>query len=120
MAELNARRRALGQEPLAFGLGLHAGEVLYGNIGAPERLDFTVIGQAVNEASRLEVLARDLGRTVAISSTIARIVEHMGRRLEPLGTFHLRGLATEEEVYTLPEDCEDCGVDVPAEAAAVR
>ena len=41
----------------------------------------------------------------------------MGRRLEPLGTFHLRGLAAEEEVYTLPEDC---GVDLPVEATAVR
>ncbi|MEN2980229.1 adenylate/guanylate cyclase domain-containing protein [Tistrella bauzanensis] len=103
MAALNARRAERGDEALSYGLGLHAGEVLYGNIGAPDRLDFTVIGQAVNQASRLEVLARDLGQTIAISSTIADAVAMIGRPLTPLGRFQLRGLAAEEEVYTLPQ-----------------
>src|SRR6185436_19984194 len=58
----NAERKAAGKRTLDFGVALHLGEVLYGNIGAPERLDFTVVGSAVNEASRIEGMCRTLQR----------------------------------------------------------
>ena len=64
---VNHRRRAAGQPELSFGVGLHYGEVIYGNVGAPERLDFTVMGSAVNQTARLEGLTKSLGDQVLMS-----------------------------------------------------
>src|SRR5215813_4722477 len=71
MAHLDATRRAQGLPPLPFGVALHLGEILWGNIGAADRLDFTAIGPAVNLVSRLEGLCRSLGRSVLISGALA-------------------------------------------------
>ena len=71
MAHLDAVRQAQGLPPLPFGAALHLGDILWGNIGAADRLDFTAIGPAVNLVSRLEGLCRPLGRSVLISGAIA-------------------------------------------------
>ena len=71
MAHLDAVRQAQGLPPLPFGAALHLGEILWGNIGAADRLDFTAIGPAVNLVSRLEGLCRPLGRSVLISGAVA-------------------------------------------------
>lgn len=73
---------------LAFGVGLHLGEVIYGNVGAPTRLDFTVMGPAVNRAARLEALCRPLGRPIVLSAELA---EASGQACEPLGAQPLAG-----------------------------
>ncbi|HUN53511.1 MAG TPA: adenylate/guanylate cyclase domain-containing protein, partial [Candidatus Sulfotelmatobacter sp.] len=83
VATVNAERRRAGRPELRFGLALHLGEVTYGNIGAPDRLDFTVIGPAVNHASRLEKLAGSLGRPVVASASFAAAAS--GARLVSLG-----------------------------------
>ncbi|RJF74072.1 adenylate/guanylate cyclase domain-containing protein [Rhodopseudomonas palustris] len=80
-----------GWRPLRAGIALHEGEVFFGNIGAPNRLDFTVIGPAVNEASRVEALQKILGRNILITAAAAR---HISMPLEPLGAYPLRGVAT--------------------------
>src|SRR5438309_216341 len=71
MSHLDAVRQAQGLPPLRFGAALHLGEILWGNIGAADRLDFTAIGPAVNLVSRLEGLCRPLGRSVLISGAVA-------------------------------------------------
>src|SRR4029077_15290555 len=71
MAHLDAVRRAQALPPLPFGVALHLGEILWGNIGAAGRLDFTAIGPAVNLVSRLEGLCRPLSRSVLISGAVA-------------------------------------------------
>ena len=71
MARLNEERRAVGQAELGFGLALHVGDVMWGNIGAQERLDFTVIGPAVNVATRLEELSKELRRPLLVSGDFA-------------------------------------------------
>lgn len=71
MDRLNQRRIASGARPLHFGLALHVGEVMYGNIGAAGRLDFTVIGPAVNEANRMEKMCKDLELPLLASETFA-------------------------------------------------
>jgi len=81
-----------------FGLALHIGDLLYGNIGGGNRLDFTAIGPAVNLTSRLERLARDLGQTVVASGEFAR---HCPAGLEPLGSFALRGFGAPQTVFGL-------------------
>src|SRR5207245_9941997 len=73
MAHLDAVRQAQGLPPLPFGAALHLGEMLWGNIGAVDRLDFTAIGPAVNLVSRLEGLCRPLGRSVLISGVVAAV-----------------------------------------------
>ena len=94
--ERNLARRDVGEPEIRFGLALHLGEVSYGNIGAPNRLDFTVVGPAVNHASRLEKLAGELGREVVTSASFALA---SGAEMEHLGRHHLKGVRKEQEVF---------------------
>ena len=100
MNHLDATRQAQGLAPLPFGAALHLGEILWGNIGAADRLDFTAIGPAVNLVSRLEGLCRPLGRSVLISGAIAA---ETSTPLIALGEHVLRGIAAPCTVFTLPE-----------------
>ena len=97
---LNAVRQEAGKPIAAVDLALHLGEVLYGNIGAVDRLDFTVIGPAVNEVARIETLCEPLGRRVLLSAELAAVVGDR-RRLEPLGYHNLRGVRETREIYGL-------------------
>ena len=81
----NAERRAAGRQTLEFGVALHLGEVLYGNIGASERLDFTVVGSTVNEASRIEGMCRPLQRKVLVSQSFHAAAATCGGSLTSLG-----------------------------------
>jgi class 3 adenylate cyclase len=101
MAHLDAVRRAEGLPPLPFGAALHCGEILWGNIGAANRLDFTAIGPAVNLVSRLEGLCRPLGRNILVSGAVAA---ETTMPLIPLGDHPLRGIAEPCAVFALPED----------------
>ena len=101
MAHLDETRRQQGMPPLRFGAALHLGEILWGNIGAADRLDFTAIGPAVNLVSRLEGLCRPLDKTVLVSGTLAA---ESGTSLIPLGTHALRGIASPCAVFTVPEN----------------
>jgi class 3 adenylate cyclase len=100
MNHLDATRQAQGLPPLPFGAALHLGEILWGNIGAADRLDFTAIGPAVNLVSRLEGLCRPLGRSVLISGAVAA---ETSTPLLPLGEHVLRGIAAPCAVFTLPD-----------------
>jgi len=101
MAHLNEARKQQGLPPLNFGLALHLGEMLWGNVGTADRLDFTAIGPAVNLVSRLEGLCRPLGRTVLVTGTVAA---QTTTALVPLGERPLRGIAAPCAVFTLPEE----------------
>jgi adenylate cyclase len=96
---LNARRAEEGKPELKVGLGLHAGAVMYGNIGAPTRLDFTVIGPAVNLVTRIESLCPVLGRPLLASKPFA---SPCGSRLKSLGRHSLKGIEEPQEIYGLP------------------
>jgi class 3 adenylate cyclase len=100
MAHLDATRQGQGLPPLPFGAALHLGEILWGNIGAADRLDFTAIGPAVNLVSRLEGLCRPLSRSVLISGAVAA---ETTTPLVALGDHVLRGIVTPCAVYTLPD-----------------
>jgi len=86
-----------------FGLALHLGDVLYGNIGSDDRLDFTCIGPAVNLAARLEKLAGQLGRTILASEEFAK---HGGRDFAPIGQFAIAGFAAEQPVFGLRDEAD--------------
>jgi adenylate cyclase len=87
---------AVGEPPLQIVVALHAGTAIYGNIGAADRLDFTVIGPAVNLVSRVEAVAKALDLPIVVSDEFARAY---GRPLRSLGTHQLRGLATPHELF---------------------
>ncbi len=86
-----------GWRPLRAGIALHEGEVFFGNIGAPERLDFTVIGAAVNEASRVEALQKTLKRDILITEAVAR---HLDGGLDHLGEHQVRGVSAPISIYS--------------------
>lgn len=89
-----------GEAPLGTGIALHLGEVMYGNIGGRERLDFTVIGSSVNEAARVEALCKELERPLLMT---APFVEAVGDpSIVRLGAYALRGVATPHEIFTKP------------------
>ncbi|UQR65286.1 adenylate/guanylate cyclase domain-containing protein [Bradyrhizobium sp. C-145] len=98
MAALNERNNGTGRAPLNYGIGVHVGDVMYGNIGSTSRLDFTVIGPAVNMASRLEALTKQLGRTVLLSRAFAELVEREFE-LEHVGQHEVRGFSDPIELF---------------------
>jgi adenylate cyclase len=100
--ELNEKRRAQEQPVTEVYVGLHVGEVFYGNIGSVERLDFTVVGPAVNETSRIASMCRSVDRPILISSTFADALPTQERtNLVSVGRFALRGVGRAKELFTL-------------------
>src|SRR5262249_21394834 len=99
VAELNQRRAAAGTPVTDMYLGLHVGEVFYGNVGSRERLDFTVIGPAVNEVSRIAAMCRSVDQPVLISKDFADVGNIRGR-LVSVGRYALRGVSTPQELFT--------------------
>lgn len=93
VARANVQRAADGVPTIQYGVALHFGDVMYGNIGAPHRLDFTVIGTAVNQAARLEGLCSQLGVHTVASSAFA---QRCGEPLRPAGSFELKGVGQME------------------------
>lgn len=98
IADANVARQRDGKEAILHGLGLHFGDVVYGNVGSADRLDFTVIGPAVNMVSRIEALCRPLNRQVLLSEAFASVLR---RPTECLGAFELKGLPEPEKIYSL-------------------
>jgi adenylate cyclase len=99
--EMNKARSEAGVPVASVDLALHLGEVLYGNVGATDRLDFTVIGPAVNEAARIEVLCEPLGRAVLASAEFVAGIAGVDSRLESLGRHTLRGVREANEIFGL-------------------
>ncbi|WP_050931645.1 adenylate/guanylate cyclase domain-containing protein [Aestuariivita boseongensis] len=99
--DVSAQRQAAGLPATGFTSALHAGEVLYGNIGAPERLDFTVIGPAVNIAARMLEMCKALDRRILVSEAVARPALETYPRLLSLGQYGLRGVRGRQELFTL-------------------
>jgi adenylate cyclase len=100
--ELNDRRGGEGRATTSVYVGLHIGEVLYGNIGSTDRLDFTVVGPAVNETSRIASMCRSVDRPVLISSAFSEALPAYKRRdLVSVGRFALRGVGRAQDLFTL-------------------
>ncbi len=105
---VNGRRRDRGEPIIHYGLALHVGDVMYGNIGVPERLEFTVIGAAVNEAARLEGLCKTLDQSILISSAFPRCFPG---QMKSLGRHALLGVRAPQEVFTLSDGAEEVAGD---------
>ena len=103
MAALNATREARGLDALGYGVGVNFGDVMYGNIGSKTRLDFTVIGPAVNVASRLESLTKEMKPNVLFSAAFVAKAS-CGGLLRPIGTFPLRGVGQPLDVFSFEEE----------------
>lgn len=107
--ELNHERILQGRAVMNLDLVLHLGDVLYGNVGSADRLDFTVIGPAVNEASRIEALCGQYDRRLLVSETFARAASGSRERLVAIGRIALRGVRAPQEIFTLDLD-GDAGI----------
>jgi adenylate cyclase len=99
--ELNQRRSAENLPATDMYLALHFGEVFFGNVGSKERLDFTVVGPAVNEVSRIATLCRSIEQPVLFSATFAAAAGNAKSRLVSVGRYALRGVSLPQELFTL-------------------
>ena len=121
LAKLNEKRTARGQIPLKIGVGLHAGPVISGTIGSTERMEYTVIGDTVNMASRIESSTKAFGADLLISDEVGRHVENrlildyagaaeVKGKSEPIKMYKVRGTiaadGTREIIQTLYSDYE--------------
>ena len=104
VALVNERRIAANLPTTDMYLGLHVGEVLYGNIGSEERLDFTVVGPAVNEVSRIASMCRSLDQPVLVSSTFASAIGEPKRLLVSVGRYALRGVERPQSLFTVDRE----------------
>ncbi|MEE2786957.1 MAG: adenylate/guanylate cyclase domain-containing protein [Myxococcota bacterium] len=104
----NAARTAHALPTAAMGIGIHYGQMMYGNVGAPQRLDFTIIGSAVNLAARIESLCRTLHENVLISRDVAQAVSVP---VERCGAFALKGIAEPVDVFALRTTSSDAERD---------
>jgi adenylate cyclase len=98
---LGEERAAADKPVMELDIALHLGEVFYGNVGSADRLDFTVIGPAVNEASRIEALCAQHDRTLLVSEAFARAASNAADRLISIGRYGLRGVRSAQSIYTL-------------------
>jgi adenylate cyclase len=101
VAQLNERRTRSGQPITQVYVALHIGEVFYGNIGSDERLDFTVVGPAVNEVARIATMCRSVERDVLLSQAFADAMGSERVRLVSVGRYALRGVERPQELFTL-------------------
>jgi adenylate cyclase len=101
IATLNGRRAAARLPVTDTHLALHLGDLLYGNVGSPRRLDFTVLGPAVNEAARIEALCGSLEQSVIVSTAFAQASGAARSRLVSLGRYAMKGVARPQELFTL-------------------
>jgi len=105
MTALNSRRSAEGRPTTSAYVGLHVGEVFYGNIGSEDRLDFTVVGPAVNEVNRIASMCSSVDRKLLVSTAFRDGLDTAGRRyLVSTGRFALRGIGRAQDLYTLDPD----------------
>ena len=112
IAALNQRRSAEELPVTEMYLGLHVGEVFYGNVGSKDRLDFTVVGPAVNEASRIAAMCRSVDQPLLLSAAFAPAAGAERRRLVSVGRYALRGVGRPQELFTL--DPDETGAAAPA------
>ncbi|MCZ6796404.1 MAG: adenylate/guanylate cyclase domain-containing protein [Gammaproteobacteria bacterium] len=101
LKSVNQQRLQQGYPEIRFGIGLHIGQVIYGNVGAPDRLDFTVMGAAVNRTARLEELTKKVGVPLLLSTEFA---EHTEGPVRSMGEFEMRGVTQIQEVFALLPD----------------
>jgi len=100
LEELNREWQSVGRQPISIGIGLNTGEVIFGNVGSGKKVEFTVIGDAVNLASRLEGLNKQFGTSIIISeSTRSRLGD--AAVVRPLGGVQVKGKTVETQVYEL-------------------
>jgi adenylate cyclase len=101
IATLNVRRESHGMPVTSTHIALHVGELLYGNLGSPRRLDFTVLGPAVNEAARIEAFCASLEQPVIVSTAFAEASGQARLRLVSVGRYAMKGIARPQELFTL-------------------
>ncbi|MCP3383704.1 adenylate/guanylate cyclase domain-containing protein [Bradyrhizobium sp. CCGUVB4N] len=107
VAALNVRREADGRPTTSAYIGLHVGEVFYGNIGSEDRLDFTVVGPTVNEVSRIASMSRSVDRELLASAEFYKGLDAAGRRyLVSTGRYALRGIGRAQDLYTLDPEVD--------------
>ncbi len=99
VAELNEKRQQSRQPTMGLDIALHVGEVMYGNVGSETRLDFTVIGPAVNEVSRIEALCDVLDTSLIASGDFVRAAREAGTALTSCGFHELRGVREPIELF---------------------
>ncbi|MFO1303071.1 MAG: adenylate/guanylate cyclase domain-containing protein [Burkholderiales bacterium] len=101
LAAVTASRAAQGKPTSDAQVALHRGEVLYGNVGSARRLDFTVLGPAINEASRIEAMCSSLDQPVIVSSAFRDACGEARSRLLSLGRYALKGVSRPQELWTV-------------------
>jgi len=111
---INQARARSGRPLIGYGIGLHVGEVTYGNIGTASRLEFTVIGEAANMAARVESLCKELDRPILVSAEFACSAPE---RFASLGRHRLKGIDEPQELFTLRPDAV-AAASIPVEPVA--